>query len=152
MFWTNVVEKIKTNIFFSTTFFNRSVYEIKWRNIVQPGTGHGRQYGACALHAGYLRLQTHIQDMQYLSLFLCKCGCSNAPRFYVIRESLILFNPFNAELNSICHLLALVGFDHILQVSRVRVNCNVENLSSADFEVIILKLKVSLPSEVMIFF
>jgi len=30
--------------------------------------------------------------------------------------------PLNAELNPICHLLALVGAHHILHVSRVRVN------------------------------
>jgi hypothetical protein len=32
-----------------------------------------------------------------------------------------LFNPLNAELNPICHLLALLGVHHILHVSRVRV-------------------------------
>ena len=31
-------------------------------------------------------------------------------------------NPLNAELNPICHLLALLGAHHILHVSRVRVN------------------------------
>ena len=30
-------------------------------------------------------------------------------------------NPLNAELNPICHLLALVGDRHILHVSRIRV-------------------------------
>jgi hypothetical protein len=34
----------------------------------------------------------------------------------------IQFNPFNAELNPICHLLALLGAHHILYVSRIRVN------------------------------
>jgi hypothetical protein len=32
------------------------------------------------------------------------------------------FNSLNAELNSICHLLALLGAHHILYVSRIRVN------------------------------
>jgi len=32
------------------------------------------------------------------------------------------FNPLKAELNPICHLLALVGGHHILHVSRIRVN------------------------------
>jgi len=32
----------------------------------------------------------------------------------------ILFNPLNAELNPICHLLALLAH-HILHVSRIRV-------------------------------
>jgi hypothetical protein len=31
-------------------------------------------------------------------------------------------NPLNAELNPICHLLALLGAHHILDVSRIRVN------------------------------
>jgi len=29
-----------------------------------------------------------------------------------------LFNPLNAELNPICHLLALLGAHHILRISR----------------------------------
>jgi hypothetical protein len=34
----------------------------------------------------------------------------------------IVFNPLNAELNPIRHLLALVGARHIVHVSRIRVN------------------------------
>ena len=34
----------------------------------------------------------------------------------------LLINPLNAELNPICHLLALLGAHHILHVSRMRVN------------------------------
>jgi len=30
-------------------------------------------------------------------------------------------NPLNAELNPICHLLALLGAHHILYISRIRV-------------------------------
>jgi len=32
-----------------------------------------------------------------------------------------VFNPLNAVLNPICHLLALLGVHHILHVSRIRV-------------------------------
>ena len=32
------------------------------------------------------------------------------------------FNPLDAELNPICHLLALLGAHHIFHVSRKRVN------------------------------
>jgi hypothetical protein len=32
-----------------------------------------------------------------------------------------MFNPINTQLNSICHLLALLGAHHILHVSRIRV-------------------------------
>jgi len=35
--------------------------------------------------------------------------------------SFLKINPLNAELNSICHLLALLGARHILHVSRIRV-------------------------------
>jgi len=34
----------------------------------------------------------------------------------------VKFNPLNAELNPICHLLALLGAHPILHVSRIRVN------------------------------
>jgi len=34
-------------------------------------------------------------------------------------------NPLNAELNPICHLLALLGAHHILHVSRIRVNIKI---------------------------
>jgi hypothetical protein len=44
------VEKIKTRILCSLTFFeNRVVYEIMWDDIVQP---HRPQMTMCALHAG----------------------------------------------------------------------------------------------------
>jgi hypothetical protein len=40
------------------------------------------------------------------------------------RELKCVFNPFNAELNPICHLLALLGSHHILHFSRIRVKFN----------------------------
>jgi hypothetical protein len=40
------------------------------------------------------------------------------------------FNPLNAELNPICHLLALVGAHLILHVSRVRVKEGTYSLST----------------------
>ena len=39
-----------------------------------------------------------------------------------INNSLVQFNPLNAELNPICHLLALLGSATIVVVSRLRVN------------------------------
>jgi hypothetical protein len=47
---------------------------------------------------------TIVIDKNNLSVSLVKC-----------------FNPLNAELNPICHLLAL-GAHHILHVGRIRVN------------------------------
>jgi len=37
-------------------------------------------------------------------------------------DEVCTFNPLNAELNPICHFLALLGAHHILHVSRIRVN------------------------------
>jgi len=34
------------------------------------------------------------------------------------------FNPLNAELNPICHLLALLGAHPVLHVSRIRVKAD----------------------------
>jgi len=40
----------------------------------------------------------------------------------LIIERLNCINPLNAELNPMCHLLALLEADHILHVIRIRVN------------------------------
>jgi hypothetical protein len=37
----------------------------------------------------------------------------------------VVINPLNAELNPICHLLALLGAHHILHVSKIRVNLRI---------------------------
>jgi hypothetical protein len=42
-------------------------------------------------------------------------------------EGYELFNPLNAKLDPICHLLIL-GAHHILHVSRIRVNDQQKNL------------------------
>jgi len=39
-----------------------------------------------------------------------------------------IINPLNAELNPICHLLALLGAHHILHVSRTRVKARLLSL------------------------
>jgi hypothetical protein len=48
-------------------------------------TGHRQQYGACALCTGYLRLQTHLQNMSYVLRFHCNNGYTNVTHCYVIR-------------------------------------------------------------------
>jgi len=40
------------------------------------------------------------------------------------------FNPLNAELNPICHLLALLGAHHFFHVSRIRVKIGHETMQS----------------------
>ena len=41
-----------------------------------------------------------------------------------------IFDPLNAELNPICHLLALLGAHHILHVSRIRFNWHFNPLNA----------------------
>ena len=62
--------KIKTQILCSRTFFpeNRDVYEIMCKNTVEPDMLQMTIYCACAFHTGCLRLQTHIQNMQFVLL------------------------------------------------------------------------------------
>jgi hypothetical protein len=54
---TKVVQKLKTHILYSTTFFffeNHSIYEIMWKNPVEPeNTAHAR----CILHTKDYRQQ-----------------------------------------------------------------------------------------------
>ena len=38
-----------------------------------------------------------------------------------VQKILNFITPLNAELNPICHLLALLGAHHILHISRIRV-------------------------------
>jgi hypothetical protein len=51
----NPVEKIKTHILYSITFFpeNRAIYEIMSKNMVEPeGSQMAIQYGVYTLHVG----------------------------------------------------------------------------------------------------
>ena len=57
------------------------------------------------------------------------------------------FNPLNAELNPICHLLALLGAHRILHISSIRVKPNLMQFDIADIHpapLFIRKLHVNL--------
>jgi len=60
MFQTKVTDKVKRDILYSITFCEvGAIYVIMWKNIVEPDRPQVTiYYGVCALHAGYLRLQT----------------------------------------------------------------------------------------------
>jgi len=72
MLQTKFVKEIKKIVFNNFYFENRDVYKIMWKNI-----------SACAMHAGYQKLQTHTHNMQYLLLIRCNNGCKNSPEYYV---------------------------------------------------------------------
>jgi len=68
MFETKVVEKIKTHISYAVTsqphppLENRAVYKIRCEKYFRAGHATD-DYGLCALHAGYLKLKTHTQNI-----------------------------------------------------------------------------------------
>jgi len=69
------VGKIKTqNCFYSITFSRTScLVQITWKIMVQPIRPQTKiWYGECALHTGYVKLQTHTQNMKYFLLFHSK--------------------------------------------------------------------------------
>ena len=73
MFQTKVLEKIKTHILCSITFFeNRAVYEIMWKYTAQPrGEGGGRRWQYNTAHA-----QCMLDDWGYiLTLRICNIFC-----------------------------------------------------------------------------
>jgi hypothetical protein len=57
--------------------------------------------------------------MILISLFTLK---RFSVRFIPLWCVIFKINPLKAELNPICHLLALLGAHHIFHVSRIRVN------------------------------
>ena len=58
--------------------------------ILQSGAGHRWQYDTGPLHARYLRLQTHMQNMWNSLLFHCNNGCTNVPQCYIIHKLPVL--------------------------------------------------------------
>jgi hypothetical protein len=89
-------ETRNTHFVFNNFFFNCAFCEIMWKSIVERRRAHG----ACALHAGYLRLQTrthththtHTQNVQYYLLLHRNNGCTNASHCYVIVHRLSSWN------------------------------------------------------------
>jgi len=63
MFQAKVVEKLKTHILYSIVFFSKVVpFMRQCVKMLLNGAGHKWQYGACALFAGYRRLQTSTRS------------------------------------------------------------------------------------------
>jgi hypothetical protein len=57
-------------------------------------------------------------------------ACNGAANGNYTTDMHVHINPLNAELrvNSICHLLALLGAHHILHVSRIRVKVDLQEV------------------------
>jgi len=77
---------------------------------------------------GYDRLSQHGRYINYTD-----CSQSLVPILkiaYMTTKADRNINPLNAELNSICYLLALLGAYHFLHVSRIKV----KSLTLSGFE------------------
>jgi hypothetical protein len=61
----------------------------------------------------HLVLNSTKINYRYCTTYVVVCACPSN------RD--VLFNPLNAELIPICHLLALLGAHHIFHVSGLRV-------------------------------
>jgi len=75
---------------------------------------------------GAQRLRADGQaDMMMLTVAFCNFSKAANNNIITSKSPFVkfwnMFNPLNAELNPICHLLALLGAHHILHVSRIRV-------------------------------
>jgi hypothetical protein len=74
----------------------------------------------------------NILEKNYLDVVSCPVNKRNkytritVGRLYCLQIAVIVFciNPLNAELNSICHLLVLLGAHPILHINGIQVNIN----------------------------
>jgi len=95
MFQKKLVEKIKTRVLCSITFFfeNRAVYVIMWKNIVQPDrpqiTTWRMRIASWITTATYItHTHTHTHTLIIYNtycFFHCNNDCTNAPHCYVMR-------------------------------------------------------------------
>jgi len=84
----------------------------------------------CCLVCSFCDVSCYFSDSfnRWASFSVCICRAESCLRLSAVTglEHVLCFNakvlnPLNAELNSICHLLALLGVHHFLHVSRIRV-------------------------------
>jgi hypothetical protein len=72
-------EKQNTHFMFNNFFLKKTLSFMRTcGKTMYRWTGH--KHGACALIAGYLRLQIHNQNLQHIMVFHCNNGCTNTPQ------------------------------------------------------------------------
>jgi hypothetical protein len=80
----NCRENQNTHFMFNNFFFfNCVIYEKMWKKYHRAGQAIDDSL-AHVLHAGYLRLQTYTQNMQYLLPFHCNGGFTNVSHCCII--------------------------------------------------------------------
>jgi hypothetical protein len=80
--------KENTHFMFSSFFENRAVYDTLWTDIVVPGMP--RMTAWRTRIAWWVAKAASTQDMEYLLLFHCNNGWTNAPECFVIRTLPVL--------------------------------------------------------------
>jgi len=72
-----------------------------------------------------IRVFIVVMELSWKSSSWFTLHCCRATKYFVLqftKKKRKVFNPLNAELNPICHLLGLLGDATIVVVSRLRVN------------------------------
>jgi hypothetical protein len=98
MFQTKVLEKIKTHILCSVNVFQKLYWLCD--NVEKYGTARWAtaSYMICricfACQMTKARIQTHLQNIQYVLLFHGNGGYVNAPQCYFIRAVRVVFVMF----------------------------------------------------------
>jgi uncharacterized membrane protein len=88
-------------------------------------------------HICHLLALLGAHHILHVSRMWVKSACQTFSSLYCnCNTSISSSNPLNAEINHICHLLALLGAHHILHVSRIRVNFHLFIKIYNDFHVL----------------
>jgi hypothetical protein len=121
--------EIKTNILCSITFFLRkscylwdNVEKILWHRV-----GHRWQYGACALHTGCLRIETHLlfSTATMVARTLLSVICTLAAWCYInvfdtsLRNCLCMWLVILILYNMTAHVVSYFSEDNLIVISGV---------------------------------
>jgi hypothetical protein len=87
----NSCRENKNTFYVEYFFFKLCILWNQCGKIMYSQAGHRWQYGECTLHAGYLSLQTHNQNTQYLLISHCNNGCTNMLQHYDLHTLPILY-------------------------------------------------------------
>jgi hypothetical protein len=144
MFQTKVVERIRTHIFCSITFFFPTIVPFmrQWGKIQYSGAGHRWQYGTRTLHAGYLRLQTdtvtmvarlhlnimlYVRCLSFIVIFLLLERCHFKFSCHLFTELLKTFAVIHTKH---VFLISLVSIEIVVLLSSFDVICSRHDFSS----------------------
>jgi hypothetical protein len=85
MFQIKVVENIRIHILCSITFLkNCAVYEIMWKNIIDPGRQQMTVWCMCIVYWIPKATHTHSDYVILIAFSTMTSGCMNIPHCYVI--------------------------------------------------------------------